>query len=70
MAGIAGVIPPYPVFVHDGVYGQLPSYWYGTADRDGDAEPWIRVVPGSMYFYWSGSALTIYVKDADNVGGS
>lgn len=65
MARIAGLIPFVPTSAHSNVHGAMPWFWFGTRDRDGDAAPWIKAPIGSLYIYYSGSAIKIYFKDAN-----
>ncbi len=69
--GLQGTWDTFPVMGEDSILGPKPVNWFGTADRDGDANPWDQVPPGSKYLYMNGDTPKLYIKDTEtNTDGS
>ena len=58
--------PNQPIPGDDSVLGPKPQFWWGTEDRDGDAEPWAAAPAGSIYLYMNSTTPKLYIKDAVN----
>jgi hypothetical protein len=61
-------IATFPILGGDQIMGPNPVVWWGTDDRDGDANPWDQVPWGSMYLYMDGATPILYIKDTDTNG--
>ena len=64
------IIPNNPRSQHSSIIGPLPQIWCGTADRDGDADPWLSAPIGSIYVYLDQTNGQAYAYFKDNNNGA